>query len=189
MLDSVNMTFDKFFTIYYPHFVRFAKSYVRDIGIAEDFTTEAFMAYWDNRANLAPDSNVEAYILTVIKNKCLNHLKQVERRSEILTDIGDCARWELDFRVNSLEACDPKEIFSAEIQKIVKNTMSKMPRRTLEIFLLSRHKNMPYKEIAEKFDITPKGVEFHISKALSLLRLNLKDYLSLWIAFFFMLNK
>ena len=39
------------------------------------------------------------------------------------------------------------------------------------------------------FGITTKGVEFHISKALSLLRLNLKDYLSAWIALFFILNK
>jgi RNA polymerase sigma-70 factor (ECF subfamily) len=116
-------------------------------------------------------------------------LKQVERRSEILTSIGNCAQWELDFRINTLEACDPAEIFSAEIQKIVSDTLSEMSQRTLEIFVLSRYKNKSHKEIAEKLGITTKGVEFHISKALSLLRLKLKDYLSLWIALFFMLNR
>ncbi|MDR3059514.1 MAG: RNA polymerase sigma-70 factor [Prevotella sp.] len=189
MVDPANLKFDKFFTKYYPRFVRFANTYVRDTAIAEDFTTEAFMTYWDNRLKLAPDSNIEAYILTIIKNKCLNHLKQVGRRAEIISNITDHAQWELDLRISTLEACIPEEIFSAEIQKIVNDTIAKLPQRTLDIFVMSRYKNKSHKEIADTLGITTKGVEFHISKALSVLRLNLKDYLSAWIALFFLLNK
>lgn len=189
MVDPIDLEFDEFFTKYYPRFVRFANTYVRDIAVAEDFTTEAFMAYWDNRLQLAPNSNVEAYILTIIKNKCLNHLKQVGRRSEIISSIADNAEWELDIRISSLEACDPEEIFSAEIQKIVNDTIAKLPQRTIDIFVMSRYKSKSHKEIADVLGITTKGVEFHISKALSVLRLSLKDYLSAWIALFFILNK
>jgi len=189
MSKPSNLKFDSFFTKYYPRFVRFANSYVRNTDVAEDFTTEAFMAYWDNRDKLDADSNIEAYILTIIKNKCLNHLKQTERRNMIITDIGDYAQWELNLRISTLEACDPDEVFSEEIQRIVNETLAKLPKRTLDIFVLSRYKEKSHKEIAEIFGITPKGVEFHISKALSILRLNLKDYLPAWMALFFILNK
>ncbi|NDV96880.1 RNA polymerase sigma-70 factor [Dysgonomonas sp. 521] len=189
MVNPVNLTFNSFYTKYYNRFVRFANSYVRNMDAAEDFTTEAFMVYWGNKDSLAPDSNIEAYILTVIKNKCLNYLKQEERRKVIVTDISDYAQWELDLRISTLEACDPDEVFSEEIQRIVNETLAKLPKQTLDIFVQSRYKEKPHKEIAEMFNITTKGVEYHISKALSVLRLNLKDYLPAWTALFFILNK
>jgi RNA polymerase sigma-70 factor (ECF subfamily) len=189
MNKPLNLNFNSFYTKYYPRFVRFANSYVRNTDVAEDLTAEAFMAYWDNKDTLDANSNAEAYILAVIKNKCLNHLKQNKRRNMIITDISDYAQWELDLRISTLEACDPEEIFSEEIQRIVNETLAKLSKRTLDIFVLSRYKEKSHKEIAEMFAITTKGVEFHISKALSALRLNLKDYLPAWIALFFTLNE
>ncbi len=61
---------------YKSRFISFANSYVQEFSVAEDFTMEAFMDYWEMREMLLPDSNVPAYILTLIKHKCLNHLKQ-----------------------------------------------------------------------------------------------------------------
>ena len=62
--------FNQLFTDYQGRFIRFANTYVRDIAVAEDFTIEALMYYWENRHSLEKDSNVPAYILTIIKNKC-----------------------------------------------------------------------------------------------------------------------
>ncbi|HAY24139.1 MAG TPA: RNA polymerase sigma-70 factor, partial [Bacteroides sp.] len=41
------------------------------------------------------------------------------------------------------------------------------------------------KEIAEEMEISIKGVEYHISKALKVLRVTLKDYLPLFYFFFY----
>lgn len=43
---------------------------------------------------------------------------------------------------------------------------------------------MSHKEIAEALQITTKGVEFHITKALALLRKNLKDYTFIFLILF-----
>ena len=69
--------FNQLFTDYQGRFIRFANTYVRDVAVAEDFTIEALMYYWENRHSLEEDSNVPAYILTIIKNKCLNYLQPV----------------------------------------------------------------------------------------------------------------
>jgi RNA polymerase sigma-70 factor (ECF subfamily) len=50
---------------------------------------------------------------------------------------------------------------------------------------MSRFEGKPYREIAENMGITVKGIDYHIALAVSKLRVALKDYLPLWIWFFF----
>lgn len=176
--------FNKFYTDYYPRFIRFANTYVRDISIAEDITTEAFMSYWENRQNLAPGSNVKAYVLTIVKNKCLNYLEHKSLQNKTLDNIQTLAHWELNMRITTLSACNPEELFSAEVERIIDQTLASLPERTVEVFKMSRYENKSHKEIAEALNITTKGVEFHITKALSQLRSSLKDYMSVFLAFF-----
>ncbi|MBK5720505.1 RNA polymerase sigma-70 factor [Dysgonomonas sp. Marseille-P4677] len=175
--------FNDLFVNYRLRFVRFANTYVRDLVIAEDITTESFMAYWENRENLPSDSNVPAYILTIIKNKCLNHLQHNEVRTKVYSNIQSDVSWEMQMRIMTLEACNPEQLFSFEVEKIVNDTLSTLPERTLEVFTLSRYKNKSHKEIAAELNITTKGVEFHITKALSLLRERLKDYMTFIVTF------
>jgi RNA polymerase sigma-70 factor (ECF subfamily) len=172
-----NEIFDNIYRDNYGRFVRFANSYVKDIAEAEDITTEAFIAYWERRNTLPQGVNVAAYILTSIKNKCLNHLCHYETKLLSLNNMQEHAKWELRLRISMLEACDPSELFSVEIQNIVQKNLSALPKRTAEIFRLSRYENRTYNEIADALNISAKGVEFHITKALALLRRTLKSYL------------
>ena len=43
--------------------------------------------------------------------------------------------------------------------------------------MMSQYENKSMKEIAESLNMTVKGVDYHIGKALQALRKNLKDYL------------
>ena len=67
---------------YKKGFIYFAYSFIGDQMAAEDIVLESLMNYWENRSKLAPDSNIRAYILTVIKNKCLNYLQHQRTREE-----------------------------------------------------------------------------------------------------------
>ena len=177
--------FNELYAKYYKGFVRFAQSYVGDHAAAEDFVAEAFMAYWNNRDNVAPDSNIRAYIMTILKNKCLNHLRHEGLKDKNLRRMNNDSIWELELRISTLEACDPQEIFSSEIQALVDGTVQSLPRKTLEVFVMSRYQNKSNREIAEYLGISVKGVEFHITKALSILKEQLKDYLPALIFIYF----
>lgn len=176
--------FNQLYTDYNLRFVRFANSYVRNITVAEDIVTEAFVAYWENRNNLSENSNIPAYVLTIIRNKCLNYLQQQKIHNEILDNIQAHSNWVLDMQISTLEACNPEALFSSEVQKIIDDTLASLPEKTLEVFIMSRYKNMSHKEIAEALQITTKGVEFHITKALAQLRKNLKDYTFIFLILF-----
>ena len=87
-------------------------------------------------------------------------------------------------RREKLEACDPKEIFSDEVNRIIHKTLKNLPEQTHRIFEMSRFENKTVKEIADETNLTIKGVEYHITKALKALRINLKDYLPLFYFLF-----
>ena len=161
---------------YKNRFISFANSYVQDLTVAEDFVMEAFMDYWEVRDILREDSNIPAYILTLIKHKCLNHLKRKQLQEDVSLRIRNVAEWELNIQISSLEVCEPTELFTNEIKEIVNRTLQQLPEQTRRIFIMSRVANKTRKEIAEEMNMTSKGVEYHIAKALSALRVNLKDY-------------
>lgn len=176
--------FNQLFTNNKVRFIRFANTYVGDSVVAEDIAFESLMYYWENRVDLAPDSNIPAYILTVIKHKCLNYLHRMRTREDAEIYLKNCEAWELNLRIATLEACNPEKIFSDELQKLVDKTLLILPRQTRDIFIRSRYKNQSHKEIAEELGISTKTVEFHITKALKVLRVSLKDYLPLFFFFF-----
>lgn len=171
--------FNKLYNESYANFLRFAVSYVRDQHIAEDFVSESYTTYWEKTHELSEDTNPKAYILTVLRNKCLNHLQHLKVRQRVEGELSEHANWLLTININSLNACDPDFIFSKEIKNIVDNTINQLSDKTQQVFILSRKKNLTNKEIAKEMKFSEKSVEYHISKALSLLRLSLKDFIVL----------
>jgi len=171
--------FNKLFNEYYERFIRFAMSYVRDRQIAEDFVSEAFTSYWERKDNLLPDTKPQAYILTIIKNKCINHLQFLQVRRHAEKEINRHQDWLLDIHIATLQACDPELIFAEEIRQIVDKTLEMLPQKTRQIFVMNRYQNLSYKEIAVKMNVSTKAVEFHISKALQYFRVSLKDFICL----------
>lgn len=176
--------FNDLYAQYHKKFIRFANSYVRNMAVAEDYTIISFMKYWERKSSLPSDLNAPAYILTAVKNKCLNYLQHQQTGVKVSESIFNHAQWELSTRIATLQACEPDDLFKTEIKENVLKTLKKMPDTTRKIFIMSRYYNKSYKQIAEDFAMTTKGVEFHISKAMSELRLSLKDYLPVFFYFF-----
>ena len=137
-------TFNELFSNYQRQFIRFAESYVHDTAVAEDIVIDAFMYYWENRNHLYESTNIPAYILTSIKNKCLNHLEHLIVKKAASEKIITHTEWELQTRISTLEAFDPQEIFTQEIQDIVDKTLSSLPLQTQRIFTMSRDEQLSH---------------------------------------------
>mgnify|MGYP000004948406 FL=1 len=172
--------FNKFFSENQQRFIRFAWTYTRDEIVAEDIVMEALMSYWENRLKISSEINPSAYVLTVVKNKCLNHLRHLQLGNEVSDRVSSHSEWELSNRIATLDACEPSALFAGEVQNIIDHVISRLSANTARIFVLSRYENKSHKEIAEIMGMTVKGVEFDISKATKELRVALKDYLVLF---------
>ncbi|MCE5344849.1 MAG: RNA polymerase sigma-70 factor [Bacteroidales bacterium] len=181
--EGDNNTFNLLYRKYYHRLLCFANSYVKDSFIAGNLVQDAFMALWENREKLASDTNVPSYLLTIVKNKALNHLNHLKAKTKVEENIQTHYLRELELRCSTLNACNPEQMFQADVETIIQRTIELLPERCGKIILLSKVDGLSNKEIAEKMNISLKGVEYHITRALKLLRENLGDYLTCLLIF------
>lgn len=173
--------FGRLFELYKPQFVVVARSYVRDAMVAEDLVMDCFISFWENRNKTETVHNIPSYILTSIKHRCLNWLRDQNIHLKAQEDIHSTALRIISSRIATIETNDPNGLYLQEITIIIKRELANMPKQTRKIFLANRFENMTYKEIGEKFGLSFNQVNFEIRKATQTLRLSLKDYLPLLI--------
>lgn len=170
-------TFSSLFEKFRKPYILFAYSYVRNMDEAEDIYMDVMMRFWENRKELPANLHIPSYLLTAVKNRALNSLRQQSVRTDAGQLMSEHQIRELNFRISTLEACEPTELFTDEIRLIIKKTLRRIPKYTRVIFFMSRYENKTNREIAQKLNINIKTVEYHISKTLKVLRDHLKDYL------------
>lgn len=171
--------FNELFTEYQGRFVRFASTYVADRMAAEDIVTDAIVYYWENRKRLASDTVPAVYILTTIKNKCLNYLRDTQCRKDLTRQMQEHEEWKINLRISTLEVCSPEELLSKEMKQLVAKALNKLPEKTRRVFIMRRFKEMSFKEIAAQTSMSVRGVEYHLDIAIASLKKSLKDYLPL----------
>ncbi|MDR0429758.1 MAG: RNA polymerase sigma-70 factor [Tannerellaceae bacterium] len=169
-------SFSELYTQHYKSSFLFVKSYVRDDMASEDIVSESLINLWQTikRENV---EHPHGLLLKILKNNALNYLKHQDVKQTAMDSISSKMRRDLDYRITTLEACDPEEIFSAEINEIVEKTLASLPEQTRRVFEMSRYEHLSVKEIACKLSMNPKSVEYHITKSLKVLRIALKEYL------------
>lgn len=182
------INFNSIYTTYYRRAFLFTLSYVHNDLVAEDIVSEAIIYLWElSKKQEIP--SIEAVLITYIRSKSLNYLKHLQVQENVYQNLTDKGQRELEIRISTLEACDPKEVMSEELRSKVKTLLAGMPEKTRIAFISDRLDGKSHKEIAEELGISVKGVEYHISKAVKLLRDNLKEYAPFLIFFYLMILK
>ncbi len=100
--------FNNIFVTHRDRYIRFAYSYTYNQEAAEDLVTESLMYYWENRHRLEEVKDIPLYILITLKNKCLDYLQRERTWNHIAENLLSDKEWELQMRISSLEACEPR---------------------------------------------------------------------------------
>ncbi len=179
--EEFNALYENFSAMY----INIACSYVHDLSTAEDIVNESFIRLWNKRGEVQ-SRNYESYMFSIVTNRCLDHLKSLKVKEKNLEEIQNSSMALLDFEINSLEGCNPTNLFKSEIMELLSRSLDKMPGNAGAIFLANRNEGLTYEEIAARFGIPVRKVTAEIQTALKFLRADLKDYLPLaLVAFIF----
>jgi RNA polymerase sigma-70 factor (ECF subfamily) len=178
MAPTGHFNFNEFYSAHYRRTFLFAKSYVHDEWAAEDIASEALIDLWETMKEHELIHPL-AFLLGIVKNKAIDHLRREIAREEALAAMSEIGMRELNTRISTLEACEPEKIYSRDVEDIIEATLLSLPAKTREIFRMSRDHNMTKSVIATTLNMSSKGVEYHITKAIAALRIRLKDYLPL----------
>lgn len=162
---------------------RFANSYLHNESISEDIVQNAFMLLWEKKASLLEGTNIKAFLVTIVKTKTLNYLEKEQTHLKIEQNLHELRLKEINLDVYTLGSLNPEELFTSELEHLVEESIQSLPERTRTVFIMSRREGLSNQDIASKLEISVKGVEFHITKALKILRKDLGDYLPILIFF------
>lgn len=168
--------FREIFKRYYQPLYHLSSYYIDNQDEAKGVVQEAFIKLWEVRAELSPDSNIKNFLFTLVKNNCLNILK---RRQMLLKHHEQIRKLELRYHYESLNRVTDDYLDFKEAEARISAAVKKLPEHCREVFEMSRFQNMKNREIADKLGISQKAVEARMTKALKILRNELKDYLPL----------
>ncbi|MEI7831124.1 MAG: RNA polymerase sigma-70 factor [Prolixibacteraceae bacterium] len=172
--EGKKSAYEEIYNDYFGVIYHLSLQYLNDAAIAEEIVQDSFMKLWEIRETLNDQFNIRSFLYTITKNNCLNHL----RNRKIALKHQESLRYlEMQFNYEALEKMGNYLEFEALRGKI-DEAIEALPADLRETFLLSRFDELSYKEIAQKQAISVKTVEARMSKALRLLRHELKDYLA-----------
>ena len=169
-------SFRKLFEYYYPALCLYAKRFIKERETREDIVQDVFFSIWENRKYISVQTSARNYLLTCVRNHCLNFLRRQPTESfeqVIQENIPIYAENNDDFYTLT------------EVQELLAKALNKLPEDYRRVFILNRFEDKSYGEIAESMDISTRTVERYKNKAIELLKKDLKDYLPLLIGYLF----
>lgn len=143
---------------------------------AKDIVQEVFFKLWEDHS-IKISSSLNGFLFRAVQNKCLQHIEKQKVR--------DSYQQSANIRLKEEElhfySSGASSLIQQELQEQLEAAIGKLPTKCREVFELSRFHSKKNKEIADELGINIKTVEKHISKALSQIRAEIKDYLPLFL--------
>lgn len=141
---------------------------------AEEVVQELFTALWHRRAT-ANIQKLKEYLGSSVKYQVINLFKNKLTHAGYLAYCQALAS-EADHRTE-------QELAAADLSAALHLGLTNLPGPAREIFQLSRMEHQTVPQIAIRLKLSPKAVEYHLTRALKLLRISLRDFLVLFTLF------
>ena len=183
-INSIKLS--ELYASYFQKSYLFAMSYVHNQQAAEDIASDSIIKLFESIKDKKVE-NVQAFLLTILKNSSLDYLRKQAVKDRTHNIVLNNQMRELDFRISTLEECNPTFLFSKEIQQIIDESLATVSTKSKRIFEMSRYEHLSNKDIADKLNLSVKSIEYHITKVLALLRYNLRDYFLIFLLLLYFL--
>lgn len=159
------LAFTEMYNRYWEKLLAIAFHYTHDRQAAEDVLQEVMLSFWQRRGQVQIDSP-SAYLATAIKFSVFKYIARLKRQKQIKEGILTVAA------VNDVE----DQLEAKFLQALLTGEIEQFSEKTGLIFAYRQHDDLSVKEIAGKMDLSPKSIEYHLSKAMHLLRSRIKKF-------------
>lgn len=163
--------FDELYFRYRDSLVRFVYVRMKSVAISEEIVQEVFTSIWERRKTLVIQKTFAAYIYTSVRYMTLDYIKSHTVTDQYIQEV-------LDKNTVSYTSHNATEdsIYYEELQKAVDEAAMLLPKKSKEVFILSRVKQYTNKEIADELNVSIDTVKYHITYALKFMRTYLGEF-------------
>uniref|UniRef100_UPI00321723B8 RNA polymerase sigma-70 factor n=1 Tax=uncultured Draconibacterium sp. TaxID=1573823 RepID=UPI00321723B8 len=169
------ISFEKIFRLYSPRLRKYALHFLQDKEEANDLIQDVFIQFWIQKESLDAEKNVESFLFTLLKNKCLNSLKKsvveekyIKRQTYLETE----KLYHLSFN-SQHDFVNMEDLLKKELNK----AMTAMPERCRTAFQLKWLEGKKQREIADIMNISMTMVNKHLAKGMEIARKFIKPEL------------
>lgn len=164
--------FEELYRRYYERILNFFWRRVRERALAEDLTSQVFLAAMEYLAGAERDVPFRAWLYRIATNAWITHERQRTRWG--LRWLGDLHRW--------LDAAPPplasQALADDERRALLRRALMALPTRYREAILLRYEEGLSVEEIGVALGLTEGGVRSRVSRGLKLLRRRVRPLLA-----------
>jgi len=135
---------------------------IRSVEDARDIVQEVFVSLWKRREELDIHGSLAAYLLKSVRNLSIRHIEKNITKQDFLLSLSAYFQQPI--------AASDSQVELRELETRIAGAVSKLPHKMQEVYLLSRHENLSYKEIARQLGIAETTVKKQVSNALKVIR-------------------
>lgn len=151
--------FSEIYNRYWEQLLAIGLYFTHQKQAAEDIVHDVFMSLWIRRKTIVIES-LKTYLATAVKFAVFKAISKDKRQREILTN-----------KLNPFHFTEIEENLDQKfLKEYLQGVVEKLPDKARIVFIQSREEELTIKQIAENMDLSPKAVEYHMTKALRVLK-------------------
>ena len=155
------LAFTELINKYNRRLFSYAVSLSGDYSLAKDIVQDVFIKTFEYRKRLDPQFSIQGFLYRSVYNQFIN---QYHKNKSLLKVHDEYVRF-LDQIIT-----DTSESNFEKMAKLLNESISNLPKKCKEVFILSKKDGLTNIEIAEYLNISIKTVESHITQAFKLLK-------------------
>jgi RNA polymerase sigma-70 factor (ECF subfamily) len=150
------------FTQLFLHWHQLLAGYILRITesteLTEEIVQDVFMKIWMVRETLTEIQNFKHFLLIVSRNRAFDEMKKILKEKRLKQAWG---------KENKSEWYIANNLAESSRLSLIDQAINSLPPRRKEVYLLSRHERLTYKEIADRLRISRESVKTHLKLASS----------------------
>ena len=170
--NSDDNAFSEIYNRYWKKMLLIAWNHMQQKDKAEDIVHEIFLSLWERKDNVEI-LNLSGFLATGVKFSIFKHYQQERRRSLLAK-----TNYAFNELVNEEEEWD-----ALFLKHYIDGLIEELPEKCRLTFLYKRDEALSNAEIAQKMNISEKGVEANLSQARQKIKENLsKNNILFWLS-------
>ena len=148
----------------FARLVSYCRLFINDQAQAHDLVQECFVRLWEKRATINPMQSVESLLFVMLRNRCLNFLRD-QRMQSIERDLGRISESEMQHLFQLDFMGKEEKILEEKLLEAILDSVGKLPEKRKLVFIKSKIEGKKNKAVAQELNISVKAVEKHLHQA------------------------